>query len=227
MGSINGTTKESLPVAPIEVIGIEVFDPETGLSISQPVSFAISFGDLCVITGPNGVGKSTMLQGIATMLNSKEPAARLRGVVQTKFDSTSGNRLQVRLHPQLSAPMFALPLCLGDVLNWYLPEREPIPDLVKDLDLLRPWDSASGGEKQRVLLAGIFTESNRKSKDDEAEILLLDEPGNHLDSKNREELHTQVRLWLASSPRRSIVLVTHDPKSWNPSVLVELAAVEK
>lgn len=217
----------SMSLSVIEAIGLEVFDPETGQSVSRPVSFSISSGDLCVITGPNGVGKSTLLHGMASFLSSLSPVSRLKGSVRAQKETLGDRRLQVRLHPQLSAPMFALPLCLGDVLDWYrLPSDSP-PELIGDLDLLRPWDSASGGEKQRVLLAGIFSDGKQMIDDNTFEILLLDEPGNHLDSKNREELYKQVRKWLSENPNRSVVVVTHDPEAWNPSVLVTLEAAAK
>ncbi|MDZ4084585.1 MAG: AAA family ATPase, partial [Bdellovibrionales bacterium] len=122
---------------------------------------------------------------------------------------------------------FALPLSLGDVLSWYRAKEAPVPKLIEGLDLLRPWDSASGGEKQRVLLSGLFTESQPTNSDKDFELLLLDEPGNHLDSQNREELRQQVVQWLSENSSRSVILVTHDPEVWKPSVLVTLEAVEK
>jgi ABC-type cobalamin/Fe3+-siderophores transport system ATPase subunit len=211
----------------IEAIELEVFDPESGRSVSLPVTFSLSFGDLCVITGPNGVGKSTLLSGMADLLTNLGPARRLRGIVRARKELIGEMSLQVRLHPQLSAPMFALPVSLGDVLAWYRSPENEMPDLIGDLDLLRPWDSASGGEKQRILLAGIFTDRNRSGQGNAFEILLLDEPGNHLDSRNREELHKQVKRWLAENPNRSVVVVTHDPEAWSPTVLVKLEAADK
>jgi ABC-type cobalamin/Fe3+-siderophores transport system ATPase subunit len=210
----------------IEAIGLEVFDPETGQSVSRPVSFSISSGDLCVLTGPNGVGKSTLLHGMAGFLSNLSPVSRLKGSIQTRNEILGEKTVQVRLHPQLSAPMFALPLSLGDVLDWYRLPNDSTPELISDLDLLRPWDSASGGEKQRVLLAGIFADGKTRN-DKTFEILLLDEPGNHLDFKNREELYKQVRKWLSENPNRSVVVVTHDPEAWSPSVLVTLEAAAK
>lgn len=211
----------------INFIGLQVFDPESGQHISQPVSFSMSFGDLCVITGPNGVGKSTLLQGIAALISSGRLSNRLKGTAQPNVGYLKSKCLQVRLHPQLSAPMFALPLCLRDVLNWYCPADAELPDLIDDLDLGRAWDSASGGEKQRVLLAGIFAESRGDSPEDLYEILLLDEPGNHLDAKNRQQLLNQVKRWLQESESRSVIVVTHDPETWKPNVLIRLEAVEK
>lgn len=217
-------TSKSQPV--VDILSVEIFDPENGRGISRPVSFSISSGDLCVIAGPNGVGKSTLLHGIASSLALKSSASR---VVNSRMrgDVRSRQRISVRLHPQLSAPMFALPLSLGDVLRWYRHEEAPLPKLIEGLDLFRPWDSASGGEKQRVLLSGLFIESQRTKSEKDFELLLLDEPGNHLDSQNREELRQQVIQWLSEGSSRSVVIVTHDPEVWNPSVLVTLEAVEK
>ncbi|MBN8541684.1 MAG: AAA family ATPase [Deltaproteobacteria bacterium] len=211
----------------IEAIDLEVYDPETRRSVSRPVSFSLSLGDLCVITGPNGVGKSTLLHGMADFLSTSNPASRVKGIVRTRKEVLGDKSFKVRLHPQFSAPMFALPLSLGDVLDWYRSPEDSMPELIRDLDLLRPWDSASGGEKQRVLLAGIFSDGKGKHDKVPFEILLLDEPGNHLDSRNREELYSQTRQWLSENPNRCVVVVTHDPEVWSPSVLVKLEAAEK
>jgi ATP-binding cassette subfamily F protein 3 len=63
----------------------------------------------------------------------------------------------------------------------------------------RPCRSFSGGEQMRIKLGRALL--------DPADLLLLDEPGNHLDSRQREWLGQ----FLRSCPR-AFVVVTHDPE---------------
>lgn len=66
-----------------------------------------------------------------------------------------------------------------------------------NLDLLRPLSSFSGGEQMRIQLAG--------SKISETELLLLDEPGNHLDAEGYEVLTKMIK-----ETSCAILMVSHD-----------------
>ena len=59
----------------------------------------------------------------------------------------------------------------------------------------------SGGELQRVFLAQVLCQ--------DPEILILDEPANHLDLPFQQELFTLVSSWL-QVPGRAVVTVMHD-----------------
>ena len=59
----------------------------------------------------------------------------------------------------------------------------------------------SGGECQRVFLAQVFCQ--------DPEILILDEPANHLDLPFQQELFSLVGDWL-KRPGRAVITVMHD-----------------
>jgi iron complex transport system ATP-binding protein len=59
----------------------------------------------------------------------------------------------------------------------------------------------SGGELQRTFLAQVFAQN--------PDILLLDEPSNHLDLKYQREIYALIAQWL-SQPGRAVLSVVHD-----------------
>jgi len=59
----------------------------------------------------------------------------------------------------------------------------------------------SGGEQQRVFLAQVFAQ--------DPQILILDEPANHLDLKYQQHIFSLIRQWLAE-PGRAVLSVVHD-----------------
>ena len=59
----------------------------------------------------------------------------------------------------------------------------------------------SGGELQRVFLAQVFAQ--------EPEILVLDEPANHLDLKYQQHVFRLISQWL-TRPHRCVISVVHD-----------------
>lgn len=214
------------PTLIAEFRSLLVVDPDAGKAISKPVSFDLQAQEISIIAGPNGVGKSTLLHAVNEMLSSEATRhPRVTGDVMLK-----SKKVATRFHPQISAPMFALPLSLGDVIHWGQEDHEsPSSPLLEGVDLQRPWDSASGGEKQRVLLASLLSESFFSPEDslkDLVEVLLLDEPGNHLDSKNQQVLRKQIQMWLERGPNRSVLLVTHDPENWVSSKMIHMEPFE-
>ncbi len=131
-------------------------------------------GDRVAIIGPNGVGKSTLLNIIAGQLNAD------RGTVSfgSNVDLGYYDQQQARLHPE------------KDVMSelWDdFPRLEP--DRVRGVlalflftgeDVFQRVGTLSGGERGRVALAKLMLKQDN--------LLLLDEPTNHLDMDSREVL---------------------------------------
>ncbi|MCH3721327.1 ATP-binding cassette domain-containing protein, partial [Campylobacter coli] len=65
------------------------------------------------------------------------------------------------------------------------------------LDAATPASALSGGEAMRVALVSALLS--------EADFLILDEPSNHLDRRNRQALIDQLRHW-----PRGLLVVSHD-----------------
>ena len=59
----------------------------------------------------------------------------------------------------------------------------------------------SGGETQRVFLAQVFAQ--------DPQVLILDEPANHLDLKYQKHIFSLIREWL-KEPGRAVLSVVHD-----------------
>jgi ATP-binding cassette subfamily E protein 1 len=173
-------------------------------------------GKVAGLIGANGIGKTTVLEILAGKLipnggNYDLQNYDLNYVVKNLelsinrayFRSLSSNRVKISYKEQ--------------VLSRYLKEKQPIKeiinredelgkanDLVKDLQLTelldRKFKQLSGGERQRFAIAVAL------SKD--ADIYLIDEPGNFLDVKQRLRLSTLFNE--LAKLDKTVLVVEHD-----------------
>lgn len=184
----------------VEAEELALFTPALREKIAGPIDFRLSAGECLVVRGPNGSGKTTLLKALMGQHKS------FRGRLALHLPST-----KVGVLPQLSNMRFHIPLTLADVLSISQPETPEHATLerAEKLGLLEKesfaldWNSASGGERQRTLLTRVFLPA--------PELLILDEPGNHLDRKSREKLARALNSYLQEAPdKRAILLVTHE-----------------
>lgn len=175
------------------------------------LNFTINNHEKIALTGNNGAGKSTLLRIMAGLL----PVSGGRVVAETapyyvpqhfgQFDSLSIaralhvegrlNALREILSGNVSEANFAE---LND--DWGIEERcaEALAHWgLTGLSLNTAMGGLSGGQKTRVLLAGIMIHRPR--------VVLLDEPGNHLDTAGRTMLYDYIR-----SAHEALVVVSHD-----------------
>jgi len=157
------------------------------------LNFSIKPGDLLAVTGANGVGKSTLLQVIIGNMQPTTGSIK----VQTKALSFLS---------QLHNREFHIPLTIQDVISFSNQNCVGTQSAV-DIGLLEPheltlaWNSASGGERQKALLTqALLTD---------AELLILDEPMNHLDSSTRKKLMVLLAN-LADSKKKGVLIVCHE-----------------
>ena len=156
------------------------------------VSFYLNEGDKVGIIGINGTGKSTLLKILAS---AEEPDSgeiiRTKGVrisylPQLPEFEEHGNVLeQVMLHlpsDLKQAKEFEAKSILGKL---------GISDFDKDISTL------SGGERRRAGIAAALIQPS--------DILLMDEPTNHIDNETVQLLEEQLKKY-----RGAIVMVTHD-----------------
>ena len=168
------------------------------------------------LIGNNGIGKSTLLKIMAGAL---VPGA---GVVKTEhqpyyipqlFGQFNDYTVAQALH--IEAKLNALKaIDNGEVseanLNaldddWTIEERcqEALTHWkLEDLDLTQSMGNLSGGQKTKVFLAGISIH--------QPEIILLDEPSNHLDTQGRRILYDFIQ-----GTNSTLVVVSHDRKLLN------------
>jgi len=156
--------------------------------LQRGLELSIQNGDLVLISGPNGSGKTTLLK---TLLKD---IPVLRGTIKYK-EGLSSSYL-----PQLLKYDFPVNIKLREILEIFeVPShlQSFVPDDV--LELL--WDSASGGQRQKVLILSRLA----KSKD----ILFLDEPFNHVDKNGVEDLVSFLLQVLERRYIQSIIMISH------------------
>lgn len=173
-------------------------------------------GQMLALVGPNGAGKTTLLHALAgvspvdfgrVFLKDRSyselgarGAARERALLpQTQADAFSATALEVTLigrHPHLG--------------RWDAEGPDDIALARRALAQVglagfedRDVQTLSGGERQRVAIATMLAQ--------EAPVMLLDEPLNHLDVKHQCEVLELIRTCVqAPGADRAAILVMHD-----------------
>lgn len=172
---------------------MHVRDLEIGYSspITQPINFEVSKGDHIAIIGPNGVGKTTLIQTIANRQR------KLGGEV------TFGANLQIGYYDQKQAEFKSSKTILDYVWDQYpnMNEKDVRAVLGRFLfvqdDVKKIINDLSGGEKARLQLALLMLQRDN--------VLILDEPTNHLDIDSKEMLEQALQYF-----EGTILFVSHD-----------------
>lgn len=177
----------------------------------EEVSFSVAPRQKIALIGPNGSGKSTLLRLIA---GEGKPAsggiARSGKMYYVPQHFGQYNGLTIAGALGIGSKIGALHAILAGDLSeenytalqddWNIEERalEALKSWgLSGFGLEQPLASLSGGEKTRVFLSGIPIH--------EPELILLDEPSNHLDRSSREQLYALVREYPAA-----MIVVSHD-----------------
>ena len=174
----------------------------------EPQTFELS-GGIAAVTGPNGSGKSTLLRILAGLLRPSEGQVRM--VVDGRERGAAQRRTVVGLAtPELS---FYEEMSAFENLEFAAEARgleAPAAAAREALERIglagRAMDrmsALSSGMRQRVRLA--FASLGAPP------ILLLDEPGSHLDDEGRATLERWIAL---VAPSTLVVLATNDEREW-------------
>jgi energy-coupling factor transport system ATP-binding protein len=187
-----------------------------GLTFSYPgseepalseVSFELRKGDYVGVVGPNGGGKSTLVRLLNGLLRPDEGRIRISGHDPATEPFEVRKCLGVLFqNPEngLVAPFVEDDVAFG-LENLGVPRgemRERVSLAIRAVGLTgyerREPHTLSGGEKQRVALAGLLAV--------EPEILVLDEPTSMLDAAGRREVLERLEALRAE---KTILHVTH------------------
>lgn len=206
-------------IFPLEVRGLTV-SAAPGAPQTPVVSFRIGAGNLIQLTGPSGVGKSTLAEALMR-LHPVAPGMVSYGGVEGADVRIASVLEKVAMSPQL--PAF-LPGTVADQLRLARPEasdaemRNALETALADefvfsrpegLESLIGEGGAafSGGELRRLGLARALLA--------EPELLILDEPFAGLDAALSDRLAARLSGWLAGG-RRAILILQHkaDGRAW-------------
>lgn len=180
----------------------------SGLSLEVPCGTSVA------ITGPSGVGKTTLLHVLAGIERPDHGTVRIDGVDISEL--SAGRRADFRLRRCGLVFQFAeLVTSLTAVENVAVPARfagaarshaeDKAAQLLERLGVRHLADATpdrmSGGEQQRVAIARALV--------NEPQVVFADEPTGMLDDENTAMV-TEVLVGLAAENRCAVVMVTHD-----------------
>ncbi len=183
-----------------------------GRAVVKDLSLSMRPGERIAIVGPSGVGKTTLLYTLAGMLEPKGGTANLNGVSVWNADHDEVTAL-VNLTTE-DAHVFATSVFENLRVAYAGLTEDQATKLLEDVGL-GEWLSAlphglnthlgtggrsiSGGERRRLLLARALASP--------APLLLLDEPGEHLDKETADRILRS--LFSSGTDKRGILVVTH------------------
>ncbi len=188
---------------------------ETGQTLGvNKVSFTINEGEMFVVMGLSGSGKSTILRCLNRLIEPSLGSIEIDGIDITKLNDKELRKVRQEKTAMVFQQFALLPhrtvlkntLFGLELQNVPKPEREERARKALELVGLKGWedqfpDQLSGGMKQRVGLARALT--------NDSDILLMDEAFSALDPLIREEMQDEL-LSIQQKMNKTIVFITHD-----------------
>lgn len=162
-----------------------------GVMLNNNIDFHVKKADRIAIIGPNGIGKTTLVQTIARRL------AAIDGNVHY------GSNVSIGYYDQKQAEITSNRTVLEELWHEYpnMNEKDVRSVLGQFLftqdEVLKQVSTLSGGEKARIQLAKLMLQKNN--------VLILDEPTNHLDIDSKEVLEQALEDYPGT-----ILFVSHD-----------------
>jgi osmoprotectant transport system ATP-binding protein len=189
----------------------KVYPGREGAAVDR-LSLTVPAGEICVLVGPSGGGKTTALKLVNRLIPLTSGDIRIDGTSILEHDLTELRRSigyviqQVGLFPHMTveANIGTVPRLLG----WERRRiRERVAELLElvgldpDQDRRRFPAELSGGQRQRVGLARALAANPA--------LMLMDEPFGAIDPIVRARLQDEF-LRLQQELRKTVVFVTHD-----------------
>jgi ATPase subunit of ABC transporter with duplicated ATPase domains len=196
--AFQGESEKSATLLSMNGVSISLHnDKEIG-----PFSLQLKNGERILISGNNGVGKSTLMKAIIGKVPLSQGTLHLnretRSTYMDQDQSLPKNDESALKNLQYLAPHLDTHEAINLLIRF---------NLEKDVIDTTPARILSGGERAKVLLASIAA--------NQANLLLLDEPTNNLDIPTVEALEKALKSF-----NGSVVMISHDRdfvESINPS----------
>lgn len=195
--------------ADLSVTNLSWAPPRTR-NLLENVSFSVEPGERLAIVGPNGAGKTTLLR---CLFRSLKPNAGIVSIDGQDVWTTPPVQLARKVAVVLQEMPANFPFSVHDIVamgripwqkglsRWSQRDRAQTEHALEHLSLSelsnRQFSTLSGGEKQRVLVARALAQ--------EPQLLILDEPSNHLDIRHQLEV-----LELLKGLGITIITTLHD-----------------
>ncbi|MGH9867467.1 MAG: ABC transporter ATP-binding protein [Candidatus Polarisedimenticolia bacterium] len=209
--------RNSTEVVRVEAVTKHYYRDTIKIPVLEGIDLSVKEGDFLALMGPSGSGKSTLLNLIAGIDRPSKGKVSVAGVEISRLSESELARWRARhvgfifqfyhLIPVLTAYQnVALPLTLTKLSR---KERDDhVRAALSIVGLADRMDhfprQLSGGQEQRVAIArAVVTDPT---------ILLADEPTGDLDARSAEEILVLMER-LNSEFRKTIVMVTHDPRA--------------
>lgn len=183
---------------------------ENGRHLLSDVSFTLQKQQILGIVGPNGAGKSSLIHCVLGLHPSCSSQIKVDGYSLDSYKEKSRARLISAVMQEMPSDIY---LSVEEVIesgrtpyrHWLWGHDDDAQEQVEfainklKLNPLRHqiFHTLSGGEKKRVLIARALAQNTQ--------ILVLDEPANHLDIQHQIEL-----MYLLKSLPITLIISLHD-----------------
>jgi len=192
----------------------DLFAGYNGTDIILNINFMAETGKSLCVLGPNGCGKSTLLKAITGIIEcSGNISLNGENLIKMPLKEKAKKITLLSQNAQVYFPytvfetvsMGRYAYLRGFLKNLSEEDNVIIKEILEKLDLLeikdKMIDELSGGMLQRVFLARSLVQT--------PDIILLDEPANHLDIKYQIELLDFLKDWVKKN-NKILISVFHD-----------------
>ena len=185
-----------------------------GISILKDISYHINAGDYTAVVGPNGGGKTTLINTILGL--KKGWTGEIKLFNQKLEDFKEWQKIGyvpqrvIEFDQKFPITVFET-VKLGRMYNFkkflrnHTKDIKTINDIIEALGISdlknKLIGELSGGQKQRVMIARALAS--------EPELLLLDEPNTGIDNETQQEFYNILKR-LNKEQKITIIFITHD-----------------